>query len=229
MNDVFASPLLTAAEREKFRSEMLWALGDMIGKYNRGSGSSIRTEQAESILQSMLYCVAVYLEGVPDAAAEVRSTPGAELFRRGLAAVKELVQDSKRLYREVAATRIPTDLRVYNDTVNLGIPAFLQSYDPEFAAHEAAAAGLTFDYPLQKPVGDLSGVLYIRAYLEEMKRENEFCAGYKKNYIRSVLLLHGRKHRLDYRDMIVNIPELLLEADKKSGAEAPPCESDSND
>lgn len=222
MNELFASPLLTAGEQEKFRSEMLWELSRMIAKYNRGSGSSIRTERAENILQSMLYCVSVYLEGVPDAAAEVRSTTGAELFRRGLAAVKNLVQESGRLYREVLDTRIPTDLAVYNGTLDLGVPAFLQSYDPEFDAHEAAALGLTFDYPLQKPVEALSGVLYLRAYLEEMKRENEFCAQYRKNYIRSVLLLHGQKHHLDYREMIVNIPELLLAAQEKSGAEAPP-------
>lgn len=222
MNDLFASPLLTAEEQEKFRSEMLWELSRMIAKYNRGSGSSIRTEKAESILQSMLYCVSVYLGSVPDAAAEVRNTPGAELFRRGLAAVKDLVRESGRLYRGVLDTRIPTDLAVYNGTLDLGIPAFLRSYDPEFDAHEASALGLALDYPLQKPVGNLSGVLYLRAYLEEMKRENEFCAGYRKNYIRSVLLLHGRRHRLNYREMIVNIPELLLAAQEKSGAEASP-------
>ena len=222
MNELFASPLLTAGEQEKFRSEMLWELSRMIAKYNRGSGSSIRTEKAEGILQSILYCVSVYLESVPDAAAEVRNTPGAELFRRGLDAVKDLVRESRQLYREALDTRIPTELRVYNDTLDLGIPAFLQSYDPEFDAHEASVLGLTLDYPLQRPVENLSGVLYLRAYLEEMKRENEFCAGYKKNYIRSVLLLHGQKHRLDYRGMIVNIPELLLAAQKKSGAEAPP-------
>lgn len=221
MNDVFAAPLLTAQEQERFRTEMLWELRGVIAKYNRGSGSSIRTERAESLFESMLYCVSVYLQSVPDAAAEVRGTSGAELYRRGLAAVREMLQQCRALYRTVLATRIPTDLPVYNGTLDLGIPAVLDAYDPEFAAHEISALGLTFDYPLQKQISG-GGVLYIRDYLAQMKRENEFCAAYRRNYIRSVLLLYGKRYGMDYRELVVNIPEALASAQKKGGAEAPP-------
>lgn len=223
MNNVFASPILSAEEQGKFRSELLWELNRMIEKYNCGSGSSIRTEKAENILQSMLYCVSVYLENVPDAAAQVRSTSGSELFQRGLAAVKNLVLESKRLYRYVLETRIPTDLIVYNETIDRGIPAFIQTYDPEFAAHENAVL-VEFDYPLldQKICHSLRGALYLKRYLEELKKENEFCADYSKNHIRAVLFVYGQKYHMDYREMIVNIPEVLLEQKKKGGAAAPP-------
>lgn len=209
MNNVFASPLLTAEEQEKFRSELLWELGRMIAKYNHGSGSSIRTEKAESILESMLYCVSVYLQSVPDAALEVRNTSGAELFQLGLREVENLVNKSKTLYREVLASRIPTDLIVYNETLDLGIPAFFQNYNPEFAAQENVVL-TEFDYPLLHPVSSQRGVLYVKSYLEELKKENELCAGYSKNHIRAVLLVHGRKYHLDYRELLVNIPEVLL-------------------
>lgn len=213
MNDEFASPLLTAEEQAKFRSELLWELSNRIVKYNHGSGNSIPTEKAESILESMLYCVSAYLGEVPDPAAAVRSTSSAELFRMGLKTVENMVEKSNNLYRDVLATRIPTDLRAYNDTVDKGIPAFLQAYDPEFAAHETAL-NFTFDYPLLHPQDDKQGILYIINYLEEMKRENEFCAKYSENHIRAILLLHGQKHHLDYREMIVNIPELLVEKEQ---------------
>lgn len=226
MNDhEFAAPALTAEEQEKFRSEMLWELSRMIPKYNHGLGSSIQTERAENILESMLYCVSVYLRGVPDQAAAMRSANGAELFQRGLAAVKDLLQESKRLYLDVLKTRIPTGLMVYNSTLDLGIPAFLKEYDPEFAAHEATALNLSFDYPLLHQEEGLRGVLYIKNYLEELKAENLFCAKYRKNYIRSVLLLYGEEYHLDYHEMIVNIPELLMAQDKKKrGASSAPGE-----
>lgn len=221
MNDVFAFPMLTAREQERFRAELLWELRGVIAKYNRGSGSSVRAEQAESLLESMLFCVSVYLQNVPDAAAEVRGISGAELYRRGLAAVKEVLQECRAIYRGVLETRIPTELAVYNGTLDLGIPAVLNAYDPEFAAHEVSAPGLAFDYPLQKQISG-GGILYIRDYLVQMKRENESCAVYRKNYIRSVLLLYGKKYGMDYRELVVNIPEVLASAHKKSGAEAPP-------
>lgn len=214
MSETIASSALTAQEQEKLQSELLWELKRLILKYNNGSGNSIRTEKAEEIFRSMMYCVSLYLGQVPDPAEAVRRLPGGELFRESLRAVKGEVNRAKLLYRRAAATRIPIDLPVYNEMLDEALPAFFQLYDPEFAAHETPPGMMV--YPLlHEPVGS-SGVSYVIAYLQEVIDENGLCQKYGRNYIRAVLLLYGRKYHLDYHELVINIPELLAEESKKT-------------
>ncbi|WBY64434.1 MAG: hypothetical protein ACFWUD_04105 [Thermocaproicibacter melissae] len=58
------------------------------------------------------------------------------------------------------------------------------------------------------------GIEYVTAYLKELIAENELCRRYSPNYIRAVLLLYGRKYRMDYHELVVNLPEVLAEAEK---------------
>lgn len=215
MNNRMGFPALRPEEQQRFQAELLRELGKMVERYNRGNSSSIRSEKAENILGSMLYCVSVELRQAANPAAEMRRTPGGELFRRGQNRVKALVEESKRLYLDVLSTRTETDLMVYNDTLDKAVPAFFQTYDINYAADENGMLLGPPDYPLLHQDNSRSGILFMRAYLEELLRENKFCSGYRKNYIRAVLLLHGQKHHLDYREMVVNIPELLLKQDKE--------------
>ena len=214
MSETIAASALTAKEQEKLQSELLWELKRLILKYNNGSGSSIRTEKAEEIFRSMMYCVSLYLGQVPDPAETVRRLPGGELFRESLRAVKGEVNRAKLLYRRAAATRIPIDLPVYNEMLDEALPAFFQLYDPEFSAHETPPGMMI--YPLLHEPEGLSGVSYVIAYLQEVIAENELCRKYGRNYIRAVLLLYGRKYHLDYHELVINIPELLEEESRKA-------------
>ncbi len=217
MNDgSLAASALTAGEQEKLQSELLWELKRLILKYNRGSGNSIRTEKAEEIFRSMMYCVSLYLGRLPDPAGAVRRMPGEKLFREALCEVKGEVRQAKYLWRRAVDTRIPTDLPVYNEMLDEGIPAFFQLYDPEFAAHETPPGMMV--YPLLHEPEGMSGVSYLLAYLRETVAENMLCRKYEKNYIRAVLLLYGRKYRLDYHELVVNIPEVLEEEGRKTAA-----------
>lgn len=219
MNEAFlARAGLNAEKSEQFRSGILWALADQLGRYTAGQSSSVPVEAAEKVFESMLYCVSAELSVRPDPTAALREKSPEELFRRGVERVKGMVSDAQLLYREVLETRIQTDLIAYNATLDGAIPGFFKTYDPEYAAHENGALTGFPDYPLLNDDKSRGGVLYMKRYLEGLLRENRFCACYRKNYIRAVLLFHGRKHRLDYREMIVNIPELLLE---REGAPKP--------
>ncbi|WP_411678474.1 DUF6179 domain-containing protein [Caproicibacter sp.] len=209
---------LSAEESKRFQKEMLWALSEQLGRYTAGESSSVLSETAEKVLESMLYCVSVELSARPDPAAALREIPAAELFRRGAERVKSMTEDLKLLYRQVLNTRIPTDLIAYNETLDGAIPGFFKTYDPEYAAHENGALTGFPDYPLLNDDQSRGGILYMKNYMEELLRENRFCTRYKKNYIRAVLLLHGRSCHLDYRELIVNIPELILE---REGAPKP--------
>lgn len=203
---------LSGEDAARFRSGLLWALAEQLGRYTGGESSSVPSESAEKVLESMLYCVSAELSAVPDPAAALRDLSPDELFRKGLGRVKVLVREAGELYRQVRATRVPTDLIAYNAVVDGALPGFLKTYDPEYAAHENGALTGFPDYPLLSDDRSRGGILYMRNYLRQLLRENRFCAGYSRNYIRAVLLLHGRKHRLDYRELLINIPELILES-----------------
>lgn len=195
----------------KFREGLLRELERLIVKYNHGSGNSIRVEQAEKIFHSMMYCVAFYLQRCSDPEAVLRDTPGEEVFRMALGEVRAEVEHAKELYREVLRTRIPTDLPVYCEMLRDALPGFFQLYNPEFAAHETPALMV---YPLlHEPPSEPGGVQYLCAYLRELIEENRLCEKYSRNHIRAVLFLYGREYQLDYHDLVVNLPEILAEAD----------------
>lgn len=223
-----------------FRAELLNLLAEQVLRYNGGESSSVRVETAERIFESILYCIRADLESRragPDSEAEfslganfppkAEPTPGTvpppkaeltpeggpsprELYRRGLALVKEEVSRAKALYRQVLKTRVRTGLLAYNVTLDGALPGFFKTYDPDYAAQENGALTGSPDYPLLCSVGGGGGIVYMKAYLEELLRENKFCARYSANHIRALLFVHGQKHGLDYREVIVNIPELIL-------------------
>ena len=196
---------------EDFRRELLFVLAEQIGRYTAGNSSSVPTETAENILQSILYCITAYLQVVPDAEIVLRHTPPRILFQEGQRFLSSEVEKARLIWVDVKKTRIPTDLYVYNATLDKGIKGFFSTYDLKFAAHENGALCGFPDYPLFCDDRDLGGILYMKRYLEQMKRENVWCAQFGKNKIRSILLVHGLKHHLDYREMVANIPRLLTE------------------
>ncbi len=209
---------------EAFRAELLNLLGEQVLRHNAGQSSSIRVETAEQIFESMLYCIRAYLESDkispcnssedPPPPAEnlgVELPPPKELYRRGLELVKREILSAKAIYREVLKTRVKTGLLAYNATLDGAIPGFFKTYDPDYAAHENGALTGFPDYPLLRDDRSRGGILYMKAYLEELLLENKFCACCPVNRIRALLFVHGQKHGLDYREVIVNIPELILE------------------
>lgn len=200
---------LTAEEAAAVQGRVMQLLSEEILRYNCGRSSSVRVEKAQSLLESILYSITAYLQTVPDPAAALRDESAAVLRQNGIDLLDRYMEDVKKLLEEVKATRTPTELIAYNHTLDECFGEELDRYDPRFAAQETPC-GL-IDYPLLKDDMSVTGILYVKNYLTQLKDENRFCSGYKKNYIRALLLTHGKKHRLDYRQMLVNIPELILE------------------
>lgn len=218
MNSNSLTAFLSAEEISAVQVGIMQLLSEEILEYTNHQSSSVRTEAAQSILESMLYGITAYLDTLPEPAAALKTQDLKELRRKGVDLLKQYAQDCKTLLAEVKATRIPTDLIAYNSTVDSEIEELLHHYDPRFAAQNTTplSAMAIISYPLSKDDLSVTGIIYIKNYLTQLKKENAFCAGYSKNYIRSLLLTHGIKHRVDYRELMINIPELILE-NKKPG------------
>lgn len=201
---------LTPEETAALQLRMTDLLAEEVYRYNNGQSSSVRTETAQRLLESILYAVTAYLDTLPDPAAALKTRDMNELREKGIVLLRQMVEECRTLLRKVKATRVQTELIAYNHTIDecFGEP-FFRAYDPRFAAQEGP--GGLIDYPLYRDDWSVTGVLYVRNYLTQLLRENEFCARVPKNRIRALLLTHGLKHGLDYREMLQNIPELIIE------------------
>lgn len=203
---------LSAEEAASFQMKMMQLLSEEILRFNKKKSSSIQVEKAQSILESILYGISAYLRTLPDPAAAMREQDIGEMRKASIELLKQYMEEARTMLEGVRATRTPTELIAYNGTIDVALEGFFQLYDPEFAAQETTAI---LDYPLYRDDRSMTGVLYIRGYLTRLRHENEFCAKYSKNHIRSLLVAHGLRHHLDYREMLVNIPELILEQENR--------------
>ena len=209
---------LNPEEIAALQSRMMQILSEEILYYTNGKSNSVSTETAQSLLESMLYCITAYLDTLADPSDALQTRDLGELYQKGLALVNQYIEDAKKLLIEVKATRVQTDLIAYNSTIDCDIDQLLKCYNPRFEAQNTTPLSATafIEYPLSKDDMSITGIIYIKNYLTQLKLENEFCAKYSKNHIRSLLFTHGAKHHLDYREMLVNIPELIMEQNKKT-------------
>jgi len=215
---------LSPEEIVPLQSRMMQILSEEILYYTNGKSSSVSTETAQNLLESMLYCITAYLDTLPDPSAALQTRDLGELYQNGLELVKRYVEECKVLLEEVKATRVQTDLIAYNTTIDIDIDQLLHCYNPRFEAQNTTPLSTTafIEYPLSKDDMSITGIIYIKNYLTQLKLENQFCAKYSKNYIRSLLFTHGAKHHLDYREMLVNIPEIILEHEKRASQKTRP-------
>ncbi|MBW7572813.1 DUF6179 domain-containing protein [Caproiciproducens faecalis] len=213
MNNNAITAYLTPEEIQDLQGRLLTMLGEEVLRYTGYESSSVQVEKAQSLYESMLYCITAYLNTLPDPYAALRALSLQQIFFGGLELVRQYAAECKVLLKRAKDTRVQTDLIAYNHTIDSEIDLLLKGYDPRFQAQNTTALSTmaNISYPLFSDDLSVTGILYIRNYLLKLIEENEFCAGYSKNYIRALLLTHGVKHGIDYRDMLVNIKELILE------------------
>ncbi|MFQ8600006.1 MAG: DUF6323 family protein [Oscillospiraceae bacterium] len=198
--------LLSVSALSNIQAQLASLLAERAQRFTGFENSSLRTETAERLLQSVCYTLGVALKGQPDIAggiALLEKTPLQELFDTGQTYLSRRVSAAWRLYKKVLQTRIPTSLLAYNDTLD-GIRAFFSSYDPERFAQDA---GGSIDYPLLLACPETGGVTFLYEYLRRLLLENRFCACFPPEAVVSVL----RAHSPSYRELLLNISRHVLQ------------------
>jgi len=210
LNEGLRSEILAASQVEQVQVKLMLLLSETILQYTRNESSSVKVETAENILQSILYNIDFYLMRFPSfeqAIDALLNMPLAELCIQGLKLVNQEVILAKQLLKEVQETKLPVSLIAYNDTIYKAISEFFSTYDAKFNAHDTQAS---IDYPLLFDDIHSTGITYIKRYLENLKLENELCSHFSLSNINLLLEGYGRKYRMNYRDVLINIPELIL-------------------
>lgn len=210
MQEAFRVGLIPVGKVETLQGGIMESLKGLILMQTRENSVSIRVEQAERLLASLLYSVDLYLMdlGSPEAAAAAIAAMTAEDLQK--AADKHLRQVVKRTrvrYTQIESQRMSLPNVVYSETFQLAIPKFLKGYDPIFAAQDA---GSDMDYPLAFDDLSVQGIRYLRQYLQAFEVESRFVNCFDREDVLALITWNGRKHRINYELAPVNFYELVF-------------------
>lgn len=175
--------------------------------YNSGISNSIRTEIAESIMKSTFYTVNLYFKSIIIQEKDLESISMPNIFladEKGRKIAEKEFQKAKQLYKFVQKSKIYNSNYSYNSTLSKdGLGIFFETYNSTYRAHETPAS---IDYQLCNPVVELTGVEYIKKYLENLYIENQFCKNFDDKNITNLLFGYSE----EYEELLINIFQQVL-------------------
>ena len=210
----FESLLSQAVERgalgegdvERLQLECVELLAQTVKRFTAGESSSIRVEQAQSLMASNLFTIGLWLKTLPHPDEAVRALlhePVAALYEKGRRHLSTVLAATRTTHKRLLGRLLDTPNVFYRSTLADGIHGFFGLYDADFAAQEIH---ITADYPPFLPVKRLAGVEFIRAYLGHLYYENLFCTHFAAQDV----------HRLlcgflpEYEEHLINLYEPVL-------------------
>ena len=193
----------------RIQTEIMSLLKETLIKYTHGESTSVKSEIAESILTSILYSIDVQLLCfAPEDALNYLMANNVKLtYEKGLTRVSSCFDDTKILYRNITNSKLNVELYAYNSTIDEALPEFFAHYDPLYSAQKTWAL---MDYPLLYSDLKGSGIYFIKQYLENLAIEEHFCSLFDPEAVDNLLYNYGKVYRIDYRETLINILEILL-------------------
>ncbi len=204
------SGLIDESALVRIRTAIMQLGQETILKYTRGESTSVKTETAASILTSILYTIDACLLNLADhdqALQHLGSGDIKNIYQAGYDLINSCIEEAQALYHEVAHSKLQVEIYAYNTTIEEALPEFFALYDPVYNAHDTWA---NIDYPLLFNDISTQGIFYIRQYLENLQFENWLCSRFDPEDINILLNNFSRVYRLDYRETLINILEIVL-------------------
>lgn len=183
---------------------------NLIVKYTRGKGSSIKEDTAFRILGSIYYAVNACVQNQQDSSRSFLISKGniLEIYKKGIEILKETFCQCEKLYEEIKENRLRVPVKMYNDTIDAALPDFFKNYDIIFGAQDTYSS---MDYPLVFDDMNIKGIFYIKQYLEKLKVETEFCNFFKESSILEILKGYGEKYKIDISQSPISVFQILIE------------------
>lgn len=182
--------------------ELILIVSELAQKYTGYESTSVTYERAQALMEAVLYC----LEECRRSSLNMPVYQGLsarEQYYAGLELLTKKVIKIKERFNELSLTFEDFGVRCLHDTMQKGIPLFLERYDVKFSPQETI---LTLDYPVLIESSPLTGADKIYQYLCAIQTEQRFLRMLDRSYVIAVL----EKYEAEYRDMIENICSILL-------------------
>lgn len=182
-------------------------LEKLVYKYNGLESTSIRTEIAQEIQDSIYYKISIYLKkdkNPDDSIKKIRELGLEKIYEEGRKTIYKMLDSIRVMYIKVKQNKLNIDNDIYNDTLIKGIKGFLKIYDPDYKAQDMK---ITADYPLYNDLtGKLEGIEFIKKYINSIYLENSFCQKFSEEKIKYLLCSYFQ----NYKDLIINVFEIVL-------------------
>lgn len=191
--------------------DVLVILKELIIKYTKGESSSIKEDTAVNILNSIYYSINAYIRNPENSESDSSLVPEndiVKMYKEGLEIIEKSFKKCKALYEEIKDSKLDIPLEIYNDTIDIALPDFFKNYDIIFAAQDTTSS---MDYPLAFDDMSITGIFYIKQYLEKLKIENRFCSFFSQASIRKILRNYGKKYRINIIKSPINVFEILVD------------------
>lgn len=193
--------ILTDADLARLQSESLALLAAQTAVYTGGESSSVRTETAQALLDSVFYTLGIVLKGfpTPDAALQaLKSRSLAALLTEGQDGIRRRVTAARARHRRLVGALFETENVFYRATAADGIRGFFRLYRPALFANETH---ITADYPPLLPITGLCGIEFIERYLACLMAENRFLRCFQPKQVHLLLCALPE----DYRKTPMNL------------------------
>lgn len=197
-------------------------------KYTRNESSSISYETAEQLMDAVCYCImeldtrnridaleenaasrsgfdakASGAQGAARGIMTLEYPTAEEAYQRGYKAVTAKVEAALGVYEEIMQDFRDYGSLAYRDTIEKGMPAFFNFYDPLFAPQETI---LTLDYPTLKPLDAACGIDLLYDYLVAIREEQRFLAAFPEEMVREAL----RNYHFLGGELFINVMEAFM-------------------
>lgn len=189
--------LLTQAENDDLRAELLALLRMQAVACTQGDSDSLPAEVLLELLSSLLYTLGVDPEQ-PQTLAPLYGRDLRPIYEAGYRSLLSKTEQARALIQTLCRETPPLGCISLNDTVR-SILASLECYDARFFAHRVPGE---IDYQLIDPVPEsVQGIDYILLYLLRLRAEMRFLSRFPQH--RLLALLDGA--RPGWREEIVSL------------------------
>lgn len=189
--------LLTRAENDDLRAELLALLRMQAIAYTQGDSDSLPAEVMLELLSSLLYTLGVD-PAQPQTLAALYGRNLRPLYEAGCRTLLRKTDQARALIQALCRETPPLGCMSLNDTVR-SILASLDHYDARFFAHRVPGE---IDYQLIDPVPEsVQGIDYILLYLLRLRAELRFLGRFPRH--RLLALLDGTNP--GWREEIVSL------------------------
>lgn len=179
--------LLSAGGSERIQGDFLALLAAQAERFTQGESTSVSTQTAGELLESILYTIGAGIKRLPpmQALAELECGGAARCFAQGQRVTARRLRVARLLYARLRGQLFETPNLYYRASAVDAVGGFFRVYRAELFAHRRH---ITADYPALLFKRNLAGVEFIENYLDCLLNENSFCRAFSPERVHRLML-----------------------------------------